>query len=122
MRHLRGPSTLPRGSDATSPTTAATQTAHWPFTESPERGLSGLRIPVRRVARTNIQGASMRRILLIAVALAAGLVFVVAAPGHAASRATVKTTHGKLGTFLVGPNGRTLYLFEADKSTKSTCY
>jgi len=64
----------------------------------------------------------MRRILLIAVALAAGLAFVVASPGHAASRATVKTTHGKLGTFLVGPNGRSLYLFEADKSTKSTCY
>jgi predicted lipoprotein with Yx(FWY)xxD motif len=64
----------------------------------------------------------MRRILLVAVALAAGLAIVVAAPGHAASRATVKTTHGKLGTFLVGPKGMTLYLFEADKSKKSTCY
>lgn len=34
----------------------------------------------------------------------------------------VKTaTAGKLGTILVDANGRTLYLFEADKSTQSTC-
>jgi predicted lipoprotein with Yx(FWY)xxD motif len=64
----------------------------------------------------------MRRLILLAAALAAGLTIVIAAPGHAASPTTVKTTHGKLGTFLVGPKGRTLYLFKADKSTKSTCY
>jgi predicted lipoprotein with Yx(FWY)xxD motif len=63
----------------------------------------------------------MRRLILIAAALAAGLTIVIAAPGHAASPTTVKTTHGKLGTFLVGPNGRTLYLFKADKTSKSTC-
>ena len=33
----------------------------------------------------------------------------------------MKTRHGKLGTFLVGTNGRTLYLFEKDKTKKSTC-
>lgn len=34
----------------------------------------------------------------------------------------VKTaTAGKLGTILVDAKGHTLYLFEADKSTKSTC-
>lgn len=34
----------------------------------------------------------------------------------------VKTASaGKLGTILVGGHGRTLYLFEADKSTTSTC-
>ncbi|WP_405626498.1 hypothetical protein [Streptomyces sp. NBC_01396] len=34
----------------------------------------------------------------------------------------VKTaTAGKLGTILVDAKGRTLYLFEADKSTQSTC-
>jgi predicted lipoprotein with Yx(FWY)xxD motif len=44
-----------------------------------------------------------------------------AAPvGHGAKVSTTKTG---LGTFLVGPNGRTLYLFEKDEhSTKSHCY
>jgi predicted lipoprotein with Yx(FWY)xxD motif len=66
----------------------------------------------------------MRRLILAALAViaAAGIAFAVATPGHAASAATVKTRHGKLGTFLVGPNGRTLYLFKADKTSKSTCY
>lgn len=35
--------------------------------------------------------------------------------------AKVSTTSTSLGTFLVGPNGHTLYLFEKDKSTKSRC-
>jgi predicted lipoprotein with Yx(FWY)xxD motif len=34
---------------------------------------------------------------------------------------TVGTTKTSLGTFLVGPDGRTLYLFEADTSPQSTC-
>lgn len=42
-----------------------------------------------------------------------------ATPGGGA--ATVATRSGKLGTFLVDGKGKTLYLFEADKSTKSTC-
>jgi predicted lipoprotein with Yx(FWY)xxD motif len=62
----------------------------------------------------------MRR-MLAALALAAAVALVVAGTGSAASRATVKTRHGKLGTFLVGGNGRTLYLFEKDKTSKSTC-
>lgn len=48
-----------------------------------------------------------------------------AAPASSASasaRAMVKTaTASKLGTILVDTKGHTLYLFEADKSTKSTC-
>jgi predicted lipoprotein with Yx(FWY)xxD motif len=36
--------------------------------------------------------------------------------------ATVGLRSGKLGKFLVDDKGRTLYLFEADKSTKSTCF
>jgi predicted lipoprotein with Yx(FWY)xxD motif len=64
----------------------------------------------------------MRRLILVVAVLAAGLTAVIAVPGHAASRTTVKTTHTKLGTFLVGPKGRSLYLFEADKRNKSTCY
>ena len=36
---------------------------------------------------------------------------------------TITTGHTKLGTFLVAGSGqRTVYLFEADKGTKSTCY
>jgi predicted lipoprotein with Yx(FWY)xxD motif len=62
----------------------------------------------------------MRR-MIAALALAAAVALVVAGTGSAASRATVKTRHGKLGTFLVGGNGRTLYLFEKDKTSKSTC-
>ena len=33
----------------------------------------------------------------------------------------VKTAHGKLGTYLVGPSGRTLYLWKADSMNKSVC-
>jgi predicted lipoprotein with Yx(FWY)xxD motif len=62
----------------------------------------------------------MRR-MIAALALAAAVALVVAGTGSAASRATVKTRHGKLGTFLVAGNGRTLYLFEKDKTSKSTC-
>ena len=62
----------------------------------------------------------MRRVMVVA-AVAAGLALAVAGTGMAAGGpATVKTRHGKLGTFLVGSNGRTLYLFEKDKSKKST--
>jgi predicted lipoprotein with Yx(FWY)xxD motif len=64
----------------------------------------------------------MRRVMAaIAVAAAVGLV-VAGTSSAAASRATVKTRHGKLGTFLVAGNGKSLYLFEKDKTTKSTCY
>ncbi len=34
---------------------------------------------------------------------------------------SIGTTTTSLGTFLVGPDGKTLYLFEADTSSKSTC-
>jgi predicted lipoprotein with Yx(FWY)xxD motif len=41
----------------------------------------------------------------------------------AAPTATVALAHNeKLGSILVDGNGRTLYLFEADKGTSSTCY
>src|SRR3954463_11926135 len=59
---------------------------------------------------------------LASLIVVAGLALVVTATGSAAGRAaTVKTRHGKLGTFLVGTNGHTLYLFEKDKTKKSTC-
>nr|WP_196807437.1 hypothetical protein [Candidatus Solirubrobacter pratensis] len=63
----------------------------------------------------------MRR-LLIAVAVIAAAGLAVGATGHAAGSATaLKTRHGELGTFLVDGHGRTLYLFEKDKTSKSTC-
>lgn len=40
----------------------------------------------------------------------------------AAKGATVDVHKSKLGTFLVDSSGRSLYLFEADKSTASTCF
>jgi len=43
-----------------------------------------------------------------------------ATPGSAATVATA--SNAKLGTILVDGSGRTLYLFEADKGTSSTCY
>jgi predicted lipoprotein with Yx(FWY)xxD motif len=63
----------------------------------------------------------MRHIAIaIAVALMAALA--VTATGHAAgSAAKLKTRHGKIGTFLVDGHGRTLYLFQKDKTTRSTC-
>jgi predicted lipoprotein with Yx(FWY)xxD motif len=39
-----------------------------------------------------------------------------------ASGTTVGVKRSGLGTVLVDTKGRTLYLFEADKTTKSTCY
>jgi predicted lipoprotein with Yx(FWY)xxD motif len=65
----------------------------------------------------------MRRVSA-AVAVAASVALVVAGSGLAAGTvATVKTRHSsKLGTYLVDSKGRTLYLFEKDKTTKSTCY
>jgi predicted lipoprotein with Yx(FWY)xxD motif len=45
------------------------------------------------------------------------------APPTAVGTATVSVaTNAKLGQILVDGNGRTLYLFEADKSSSSTCY
>jgi predicted lipoprotein with Yx(FWY)xxD motif len=46
-----------------------------------------------------------------------------AAAAAAVEQATVETTKtGKLGTVLASGKGRTLYLFEADRSANSTCY
>ena len=38
-----------------------------------------------------------------------------------ATSTAVKTVHSPLGTILVGPNGRTLYLWVADSMNKSNC-
>lgn len=65
----------------------------------------------------------MRRALLATIALTGAVAVAAASTSMAAgNRATVKTRHGALGTFLVDGQGRTLYLFEQDKTKKSTCY
>jgi len=62
----------------------------------------------------------MRRFLLSLAVAATGLALV--STGHAATGSSaLKTRHGKLGTFLVDSKGRTLYLFQKDKTSKSTC-
>ncbi len=62
----------------------------------------------------------MRRVrMMLAIAgLSLGTGAAIAA---AASVATVGTASGRLGTFLVGTNGHTLYVLSADKRNKSTC-
>src|SRR6478752_3264326 len=42
-------------------------------------------------------------------------------PAPSGGAAAVKTASGSLGTFLVDSKGRTLYLWEADKGSSSTC-
>ena len=62
------------------------------------------------------------RHLVIALAVAIAAALAVSATGHAAGKAAaLKTRHGTIGTFLVDGHGRTLYLFQKDKTTRSTC-
>jgi predicted lipoprotein with Yx(FWY)xxD motif len=42
-------------------------------------------------------------------------------PSSSSTAPVVTTKKTSIGTFLVGPSGRTLYLWEADKGSKSTC-
>ena len=44
-----------------------------------------------------------------------------AATNASSTTLMVKTAHGSAGTYLVGPSGKALYLFEADKNGKSAC-
>jgi predicted lipoprotein with Yx(FWY)xxD motif len=72
----------------------------------------------------------MRRLLVpliavLAVAACGGSASTVStsAPATPVAMATVSVAmNAKLGQILVDGNGRTLYLFEADKSSSSTCY
>ncbi len=59
---------------------------------------------------------------LLALVAAVALCLAAGSVSHAAAgSATLKTRHGKLGTFVVDGKGRTLYLFQKDKTSKSTC-
>jgi predicted lipoprotein with Yx(FWY)xxD motif len=44
-----------------------------------------------------------------------------AAPSSQSGPATISVGSSSLGQILIGANGKTLYLFEADTSTQSTC-
>jgi predicted lipoprotein with Yx(FWY)xxD motif len=67
----------------------------------------------------------MKRVMaLVAVLAVVGVVGVEAAGaayGSGSRAATIKTRHTALGTILVDSKGRTIYLFEKDKTKKSTC-
>lgn len=65
-----------------------------------------------------------RAMALVAVLAVVGVVGVEAAGaayGSGSRAATIKTRHTSLGTILVDSRGRTIYLFERDKTKKSTC-
>jgi predicted lipoprotein with Yx(FWY)xxD motif len=59
------------------------------------------------------------RTRILSAALLLTLVCAVAA--SAATAPTVKSRHGKLGTYVVDAKGMTLYLFEKDRHGKSAC-
>ncbi len=69
----------------------------------------------------------MRKLFISTAAVAAlgcAVLLSTASADHAtaaAAKAQLKTHKGALGTFLVTGSGRTLYLFEADTSKKSSC-
>jgi predicted lipoprotein with Yx(FWY)xxD motif len=44
-----------------------------------------------------------------------------ASTNASAKSVMLKTAHGPMGTYLVGPNGRALYLWVADRKNKSVC-
>jgi predicted lipoprotein with Yx(FWY)xxD motif len=63
----------------------------------------------------------MHRLILPILAVVLGLALIPAS-GHAAGRAaSLKTRHASIGIFLTDSKGRTVYLFQKDKTSKSTC-
>jgi predicted lipoprotein with Yx(FWY)xxD motif len=69
----------------------------------------------------------MKKMLLALAAIAvlgAAALYGTASAQHATAataKAQLKARKGKLGTFLVDGSNQTLYLFEADKTSRSTC-
>jgi predicted lipoprotein with Yx(FWY)xxD motif len=62
------------------------------------------------------------RMLMAAALVAAIAAALVGAQARAATVGTLRLATTPLGKILVDSRGHTLYLFERDKSTKSTCY
>jgi predicted lipoprotein with Yx(FWY)xxD motif len=63
----------------------------------------------------------MRHLLIAATVIAMAGLAVTSTVHAAGSAAALKTRHGRLGTFLVDGKGRTLYLFQKDRTAKSRC-
>jgi predicted lipoprotein with Yx(FWY)xxD motif len=59
---------------------------------------------------------------VVAVALICAAAAAIVAAGRASGGAQVQVAKTSLGRILVDAKGRTLYLFAADKTGKSTCY
>jgi predicted lipoprotein with Yx(FWY)xxD motif len=59
---------------------------------------------------------------VLATLVVAGALAATAAVASTHNSTTVSLRTTKVGNVLVAANGRTLYLFTADKSTKSSCY
>ncbi len=83
---------------------------------------------MRRLFAGGIAAAALAGIAVIAAgcggatqANTTGSGYAVGGAAHTARAATVSTRHTKLGTVLVDGRGRTLYLFEKDKATVSSC-
>jgi predicted lipoprotein with Yx(FWY)xxD motif len=82
--------------------------------------------------RPLLLGLAPVALAVVAAGCGGGSQSATSAPGYSAggtapkaatpAAATVATAHTKLGTVLVDGQGRTLYLFEKDKGTASTCY
>jgi predicted lipoprotein with Yx(FWY)xxD motif len=64
----------------------------------------------------------MRKFGLIAVATVAAAGVLATAAVASTSKSTISLRKTAVGNVLVAANGRTAYLFTADKGTKSTCY
>jgi predicted lipoprotein with Yx(FWY)xxD motif len=60
------------------------------------------------------------RLTVLAALMAAGVLAAIATAGTSTSTISLRTT--PVGKVLVAANGRTLYLFTADKGKTSTCY
>lgn len=63
----------------------------------------------------------MRRSPLLALPAALMFALAAVAVGATPHHTTVSTRHTSLGTILVGPGGRTLYMFSADHNGHSAC-
>jgi predicted lipoprotein with Yx(FWY)xxD motif len=61
-----------------------------------------------------------KKFVVLAALVVAGALAATAAVANTSSTVSLRTT--KVGRVLVAANGRTLYLFTADKSKTSTCY
>jgi predicted lipoprotein with Yx(FWY)xxD motif len=73
-------------------------------------------------AREEKEAMGKKKFAVVATLVVAGAMAATAAVASTNNSSTVSLRTTKVGKVLVAANGRTLYLFTADKSKKSTCY